>query len=82
METHLVAGAGVDPPGDRRGRLRQLSGKQVNPRTATFTLKKGGEAVGTTTRTVSKDGKMLTSKTSVTRLQGDKVEKLMVFDKQ
>jgi hypothetical protein len=59
-----------------------LSGKQVNPRTATFTLKKGGKAVGTTTRTVSKDGSTLTSKASVTTAKGEKTENVMVFDKQ
>jgi hypothetical protein len=59
-----------------------LTAKQVNPRTATFTLKKGGKAVGTTTRTVSKDGKTLTSKSSVTTAKGEKAENVMVFDKQ
>jgi len=38
-----------------------LSAQQVDAQTAKFTLKRGGKAVGTTTRTVSKDGKTLTS---------------------
>lgn len=59
-----------------------LSVTQVNPRTATVTLKKGGKAVGTTTRTVSKDGKLLTSKTNLTTAKGEKSESVMVFDKQ
>lgn len=59
-----------------------LTAKQVNPRTATFTLKRGAKAVGSTTRTVSKDGKSLTSKSSVTTAKGDKSESVMVFDKQ
>jgi len=59
-----------------------LSGKQVNPRTASFTLKKGGKAVATTTRTVSKDGKHLTSKMSSTTATGEKSESVMQFDKQ
>jgi hypothetical protein len=59
-----------------------LTAKQVNPRTATFTLKKGDKAVGSTNRTVSKDGKILTSKTSVTTAKGDKSESTMVFNKQ
>jgi hypothetical protein len=59
-----------------------LSAKQVNARTASFTLKKGGKAVGTTTRTVSKDGKLLTSKTKLTTAKGDKSESVMVFDRQ
>jgi hypothetical protein len=59
-----------------------LSGKQVNPRTASFTMKSGGKAVGTTTRTVSKDGKHMTSKSSTTSAKGEKSESVMVFDKQ
>jgi hypothetical protein len=59
-----------------------LTAKQVNARTASFKLKKGDKAVGSTTRTVSKDGKILTSKTSVTTTKGDKSESVMVFDKQ
>jgi hypothetical protein len=59
-----------------------LTAKQVNARTATFKLKKGDKAVGSTSRTVSKDGKILTSKTSVTTAKGDKSESVMVFDKQ
>jgi len=45
-------------------------------------LKKGAKAVGSTNRTVSKDGKILTSKTSVTTAKGDKSESTMVFNKQ
>jgi hypothetical protein len=59
-----------------------LTAKQVNPRTAAFKLKKGDKAVGSTTRTVSKDGKSLTSKTTMTTAKGEKSESVMVFDKQ
>jgi hypothetical protein len=59
-----------------------LAAKQINPRTASFTLKKAGKAVGTTTRTVSKDGKHLMSKSSTTSAKGEKSESVMVFDKQ
>jgi hypothetical protein len=59
-----------------------VSGKQANARTATFTLKKAGKAVGTSTRTVSKDGKLLTSKSTLTTAEGGKSENVMVFDKQ
>jgi len=59
-----------------------LSGKQVDGNTAKFTLKKGGKAVGTTSRTVSKGGKTLTSKTKLTTAKGEKSESVMVFDKQ
>jgi 2',3'-cyclic-nucleotide 2'-phosphodiesterase (5'-nucleotidase family) len=59
-----------------------LSAKQVNPHTATFTLKKAGKAVGRTTRTVSHDGKILTSKSDTTTTKGEKVESVLVFDRQ
>jgi hypothetical protein len=59
-----------------------LSAKRVDNNTAQFTLKKGGKAVGTTSRTVSKDGKTLTSKVKMTTANGEKSESVMVFDKQ
>ena len=59
-----------------------LTAKQVNPRTASFTLKRAGKAVGTTTRTVSKDGNHLTSKSSATSAKGEKTDSVMVFDRQ
>lgn len=59
-----------------------LSAQQVDSQTAKFTLKRGGKAVGTTTRTVSKDGKTLTSKMKVTTAKGEQTENVLVFDKQ
>jgi hypothetical protein len=52
-----------------------LSGKQVDD-------KRGGQEVGTTSRTVSKDGKTLTSKIKMTTAAGEKTESVLVFDKQ
>jgi hypothetical protein len=59
-----------------------LSGKQVNANTAEFTLKKGGKVVGHTSRTISKDGKTLTTKTNVTTASGEKAESVLVLEKQ
>jgi hypothetical protein len=59
-----------------------LSAEQVDSNTAKFTLKRGGKAVGTTSRTVSKDGKTLTSKSKMTSAKGEKSENVLVFDKQ
>jgi hypothetical protein len=59
-----------------------LSGEQVENNTAKFTLKKGGKTVGQTSRTVSKDGKTLTAKQSMTNAKGEKSEGVMVFDKR
>jgi hypothetical protein len=73
---------GKDYPVTGSADYDSLSAKQVNPRTATFTLKKAGKAIGTTTRTVSKDGKTLTSKMSATTAKGEKSESVMVLEKQ
>lgn len=59
-----------------------LSARQVDSNTAKFTLKKGGKPVGTTSRTVSKDGKTLTSKIKMTTAKGEESESVTVFDKQ
>jgi hypothetical protein len=56
-----------------------LSAKQINPHTASFTLKKGGKTVGTTRRTVSKDGKTLTA---TDKMAGSTAVDTEVFDKQ
>jgi hypothetical protein len=59
-----------------------LSAQQVDSNTAKFTFKKGGKAVGTASRTVSKDGKTLTSKMKFTTAKGEESESVPVFDKQ
>jgi hypothetical protein len=59
-----------------------LSGQQVDSQTAKFTMKRAGKAVGTTTRTVSKDGKTLTSKMKINAASGEQADNVLVFDKQ
>ena len=59
-----------------------LSAQQVDPQTAKFTLKRAGKPIGTTTRTVSKDGKTLTSKMKLTNASGEQTDNVLVFDKQ
>jgi hypothetical protein len=59
-----------------------LAGTQVNSHTAKFALKRGGKVVGSTTRHVSTDGKMLTTTTKVTAANGDKTDNVLVFDRQ
>jgi hypothetical protein len=73
---------GKDYPVKGTADYDSLSAHQVDSNTANFTLKKGGKAAGTTTRTVSKDGKTLTTKTKLTTAKGEKSESSMVFDKQ
>lgn len=59
-----------------------LSAKQIDTNTAEFTLKKAGKPIGTTRRTVSKDGTTLTATSSLTDAKGVKSEEVTVYDKQ
>lgn len=59
-----------------------LTLKQIDANTIESTQKKAGKAVGKTTRTVSKDGKVLTLKSKGTDAKGRAYENTMVFDKQ
>jgi len=59
-----------------------LSGKKLNSHMAQFTLKKGDKVIGRSTRTVSKDGKKLTSTSHQTLASGAKSDNVLVFDKQ
>jgi hypothetical protein len=59
-----------------------LVGKRLNSHMAQFTLKKGDKVIGHSTRTVSKNGKKLTSKSRQTLASGEKSDNVLVFDKQ
>jgi len=59
-----------------------IIGKKLNSHMAQFTLKKGDKVIGHSTRTVSKDGKKLTSTVHQTLANGDKSDDILVFDKQ
>ena len=59
-----------------------ISLKRVDAATAQATLKKGGKAVQTTTRVVSKDGKTLTLTTTGKDAKGQAVNNVLVFDKR
>lgn len=73
---------GKDHPITGNADFDSISAQQVDANTAKFTLKRGGKAVGTTDRTVSKDGKTLTSTMKVTTAKGEASESSLVFDKQ
>lgn len=73
---------GTDYPVTGAAAYDSLSAKQLDSNTAEFTLKMGGKAVGTTRRTVSKDGKTLTSTLKMTNAKGEKTENVTVLDKQ
>jgi hypothetical protein len=59
-----------------------VSLKKVDDRTVESTQKKAGKVVGTTMRTVSKDGKTLTLKSKGTNAAGVAHDNTLVFDKQ
>jgi hypothetical protein len=54
----------------------------VNGSTVTGTLMKAGKKVGTTTRTISGHGKILTLSTAITGADGKIHKTVTVFDKQ
>jgi hypothetical protein len=59
-----------------------LSLKRVNGTTTKATLMKGGKKVGTTTRTISGHGKVMTLSTKVTGADGKAHNIVLVYDKQ
>lgn len=73
---------GKDHPVTGNPDFDSISGQQVDSNTARFTQKKGGKMVGTSDRTVSKDGKTLHVKTSLTTAKGENSESVLVLDKQ
>jgi hypothetical protein len=56
--------------------------KQVNSHETSATMKKGDKAVGTSSATVSHDGKMLTLTSKGTDAEGKSVKTVSVYDKQ
>ena len=59
-----------------------LSLKRVDDLTVESVQKKGGKAVGKTTRTVSEDGKVLTLASKGTGASGAAYDNVMVFDRK
>ena len=73
---------GKDYPYTGTPNFDTLSVKQGDSRTVTFTLKKQGKVVGTGTRTLSTDGKVLTLSSKLTDAKGTPSESVAVYDKQ
>jgi hypothetical protein len=55
---------------------------RVDTYTAKATLKKGGKPVIHTERTVAKDGKTMTIKTKGTNARGEKIDNVLIFEKE
>ena len=73
---------GNDYPASGAPNFDSLSLKQVDDHTVQSTQKMGGKVIGTTTRTVSKDGKVLTLNSKGTSAKGVPYDNVMVYDKQ
>jgi hypothetical protein len=59
-----------------------ISVKRVDDSTFEATLKKAGKVYTNSTRTISKDGKVMTVKVKGTNAKGEKINNTLVFDKQ
>jgi hypothetical protein len=73
---------GKDYPSVGSPDFDSLSGMRIDANTTEFTLKRGGNPVGTIRRTVSKDGQTLTLNYVITNANGVHLSQLTVFDKQ
>jgi hypothetical protein len=59
-----------------------ISIRRIDPHSAKSVMKKDGKVVLQTTRKVSKDGKTATFTTKGTNAKGEKIDNVLVFDKQ
>jgi hypothetical protein len=73
---------GKDYPVNGNPDADTISVKRTGKYSAKSVLKKDGKPTLTTMRQVSKDGKTLTMTTTGTNAKGEKVDSVMVFDKQ
>jgi hypothetical protein len=73
---------GKDYPIIGNPREDALSLKRVNARTTIITQKLSGKAVGTETRVISADGKVMTISAKGTDAKGVPFERVAVYDKQ
>lgn len=73
---------GKDYPVTGMPNFDTLALKQVDDHTVHVTQKKGGKVVGETTRSISKDGKVLTLSSKGTGADGVAYDNVMVYDRQ
>ena len=73
---------GKDYPISGSADFDTLSLQRIDGNTIESTQKKAGKVVGTTIRSVSSDGKVLTLKSKGTDAKGKAYDNVMVFDKQ
>ena len=83
--THVTFTAhydGKDYPVSGNPDADTIAVKRTDKYSAKSTMKKDGKPTLTTMRHVSKDGRTLTMKTTGTNSKGEKVDNVLVFDKQ
>jgi hypothetical protein len=83
--THMTFTAhydGKDYPVSGNPDADTISVKRTGTHSAKSVLKKDGKPTLTTVRHVSKDGKTLTMTTTGTNAKGEKVDNILVFDRQ
>lgn len=73
---------GKDHPVTGSPLFDSITTKRVNEHTSEATLKRGGKAVGTGRRVVSKDGKSMTITIKATNAEGKQVNNVSVYEKQ
>jgi hypothetical protein len=73
---------GKDRPQTGNPDAETLSLKRVNAFTAKFTQKRAGKVVITGTRTISRDGKVMTIRTKGTAASGQTINNVEVFEKR
>jgi hypothetical protein len=73
---------GSDYPVTGNPDFDSVSLKRVDSNNVEFTLKKGGKVAATGSRSVSKDGKVLTNSTKGTSAKGEAFDNTLVFDRQ
>jgi len=73
---------GKDYPVTGSDRYDSVSLKRIDDHTAESTFKKAGKTIVTSKRVLSKDGKVLTLTTSGTNAKGEKMNNVVVYEKQ
>ena len=73
---------GKDRPQTGNPEADMLSLKRIDAYTAEFTQKKAGQVVMTGTRSISRDGKVMTITTKGTNAKGQPVNEVEVFEKR
>ena len=73
---------GKDHPIKGSENFDAIAVKRIDDQNAEATLKKAGKVVANTKRNVSKDGKVLTLTTAGTNAKGEKINNVVVYDRQ